>query len=377
MSRRDAVLSTLKHKEPDIIPQQTTFFDINSLKKFVPNFCSDWKENTVKRLEFLDNSFVEVSKCLHTSKFLQEVDMLERVAFYHAVAPNGGLYVKVIKEDAERVIIEFETGGRWEIHKNPFWRHFIHYPVKKETDIENLKMPDPDDPERYEGVEDNIIYFKEKGFFTQAEINGFFSDIWYRYYNMPDFLIGMATQEEFIKKLVDKVAQFNLKIAENYLKRGVDSIMFCDDLGSNTGMLISPEAYRKFFYPWHKRLAELCHKYGAYVNMHSHGNINKIVPLIVEAGIDILNPVGPSDNMDLKELKAKYGERITLMGGISKFIDNMKKDELENHIRQIIKTGSSGGGFILMSEGGIPSKMSKENFTFYCEVSKKYRYKLD
>jgi len=373
MTRREVVLATLKHKESDIIPQQTVFFDINSLKKFVPDFSNDRKENVVKRLEFIDNSFVEVSNSLHQSKFLQEVNDLERIAFYHAVAPSGGLYVKTIKEDEESVIIEFETKGRWEIHKNPFWRSFICYPIKDLENLDKIKIPDPNDPKRYEGVEENIEYFKKKGFFTQAEINGFFSDIWYRYYYMPDFMIDMIINEELVKKVVDMVAEFNLGVAENFLKRGVDSIMFCDDLGSNTNMLISPDSYKKLFYPWHKKLAELCHKYGAYLNMHSHGNINKIVSLIVEAGIDILNPVGPSDNMNLKELKAKYGDKITLMGGISKFIGGMNREELDKHLKKVIETGISGGGFILMSEGGIPSSMSNEDFKFFFDRMRKYR----
>lgn len=373
MTRREAVLATIRHEEPDIIPQQTSFFDINGLKKFVPSFNTDWREDAVKRLEFIDSSFVEVSNSLHQSKFLRKIEKLERVAFYHAVAPSGGLYVETIKEDEESITIEFETGGRWKIHKDPFWRNFVYYPIKNLKDLDKIKIPDPNDPKRYRGVEENTKYFKRKGFFTQAEINGFFSGVWYRYHNMPDFMANMIVKEEFIKKVVDTVAEFNLGVAENFLKRGVDSIMFCDDLGSNNGMLISPDLYKKFFYPWHKKLTDLCHKYGAYLNMHSHGNINKIVPLLVEAGIDILNPVGPSDNMNLKELKVKYGNKITLMGGISKFIGKMNREELDRHLKEVIETGSPGGGFILMSEGGIPSSMSNEDFKFYLEMSKKYR----
>jgi len=60
-------------------------------------------------------------------------------------------------------------------------------------------------------------------------------------------------------------------------------------------LFISPQMYEKYFYPWHKKLADLCHHYGAYAYMHSHGNINKIVPLVVKAGIDILNPVGSGE----------------------------------------------------------------------------------
>jgi len=374
LNKRDIVLATLKHKETEIIPGQVNFFSINGLKKLVPVFSSEPRENALKRLEFLDNFFVEVGSAkLHQSNFLRETDELERVTFFRGVSGGGVLYTKTIKETEKELIFEFETGGRWRINKNPFWRDYIYHPIKTPEDLEKIKMPDPDDPRRYEGVRENIEYFKEKGYFTSAEINGFFSGVWYRYQNMQDFMINMVTDEEFAKKVVDMIGSFNLETARNFLERGVDSILFCDDLGSNMGMLISPELYEKFFYPWHKKLADLCHEYGAYLNMHSHGNINKIMPLLVKAGIDILNPVGPSDNMNLGELKEKYGDKITFMGGVSKFIGKMSREELKMHIKKVIDNGSPGGGFILMSEGGIPDNMNEDDFKFYLEINRRYR----
>ncbi len=77
--------------------------------------------------------------------------------------------------------------------------------------------------------------------------------------------------------------------------------------------------------------------------------------------------------MDLKFLKEKYGDRITLQGGLSKFIGDMSKKELEEHIRERISLGGSGGGYILDSEGGIPVNMKKENFDFFMKCTAKSR----
>ncbi len=374
MNKREAVLATLRGEEPGVVPGQITFFSINSLRKLVPIFSNNWRDNALKRLEFLDNSFIEIGSAkLHQSKFLREADELERVTFFRSVSGGGVLRTKLIEEKKEDLTFEFETGGKWRVHKNPFWREYIHHPIQDIQDLERMKMPNPNEPKRYEGVKENIEYFKEKGYFTSAEINGFFSGVWYRYQNMQDFMANLLISKEFAKKVVNMVGGFNLETARNFLERGVDSILFCDDLGSNTGMLISPDLYKNFFYPWHKKLAKLCHNYDAYLNMHSHGNINKIMPLLVEAGIDILNPVGPFDNMDLGELKERYGDRITFMGGISKFIGKMGTEELKMHLKEVVETGSPGGGFILMSEGGIPDDMSREDFKFYLEINKKYR----
>lgn len=374
MSRRDNVLATLKHEESVRIPSQTWFFDINALKKFVPIFSPDWQENTLRTLEFLNNYFVEVgSSKVHESQWLRETSELERGTFFRCV--GGVVYTKVIEETGQDLVFEFETGARWRIHKSPFWREYIRYPIQQPGDLNTMKVLDPHDPRRYKGVRENVKYFKQKGYFTYAEIHGFFSGVWYRYYNLEDFMVDMTADKELARNIVNMVGEFNLETAKGFLERGVDCIVFPDDLGSNAGMLISPQLYTKFFYPWHKRLAELCHQYGGYLNMHSHGNINEIVPLLVDAGIDILNPVGPSDNMDLRELKAKYGNRITFMGGVSKFIGEMDKDELEAHLKEIIETGAPGAGFIVMPEGGIPCDMNKENFQHYLSLIKKFCYK--
>jgi len=77
--------------------------------------------------------------------------------------------------------------------------------------------------------------------------------------------------------------------------------------------------------------------------------------------------------MNLKELKGKYGERITFLGGVSKFIGKMSREELEQHLKEVIEIGSSGGGFMTMAEGGIPDLMSRKDFEFYLEISRKYR----
>jgi len=136
---------------------------------------------------------------------------------------------------------------------------------------------------------------------------------------------------------------------------------------------MKPKLYEELIYPWYLRAIELAHKYGAFVNMHSYGKIDTLVPLLVKAKLDMLNPVGPTDNMDLKSLKEKYGEKLCFLGGLSKHIGLMSLDELKEHLIDRIRTGAPGGGYILGSEGGIPPEMSPEKFEVFLKMSKKYR----
>jgi hypothetical protein len=146
-------------------------------------------------------------------------------------------------------------------------------------------------------------------------LNGFFSGVWYFWRPFDAFMVDLL-ETPARARARRRVAEFNLQAAERLLACGVQSIAFPDDLGYNTATFMSPRLYREYFCPWHQRLAALCHDYGAVVNMHSHGNINGILPLLADAGIDILNPVGPSDGMDLAALKARYGDR-DVQGGVS------------------------------------------------------------
>lgn len=351
-NKLECMLATLLHEEPDVIPQSMEFMDSDARLKFLKNVNLSKNEykRAVKYAELLDNFSISCG--------------------------GGGFRSKTVKTGLHHYVVEWETGARWLMMSRPFShfeRKYVHYPVIDDEDLNALCLPDPDDPERYEGIKERVRYFTEHGYFTSCSINGFFSGVWYFLRPFKLWLRDLVMNKPFAKKIMDKLGEFNLKAAKNCLERGVHCIGWVDDLGYNKGMFISPETYKEIIYPWHKRVIRLAHKYGAFVNMHSHGNINAIIPLLVEAGLDAINPVGPSDNMDLKSLKEKFGDWITLQGGISKFIGKMNKKQLEEHLKDRISKGSPGGGYILSSEGGIPVTMTRKNFEFFMECSRKYR----
>jgi len=185
--------------------------------------------------------------------------------------------------------------------------------------------------------------------------------------------MDMYKRREFYKKVLAILGEFNLRAEKNLLERGAMMIGWVDDLGYKDGTFMGPDLYEELIYPWHVKAINLAHKYGAFANMHSHGNVNAIVPLLVKAQLDVLNPIGPTDNMDLKNLKERYGDRLCLQGGLSKNIGLMSPDELREHLVDRIRVGSPRGGFILSSEGGIPYEMSVERFRDLLRLSRKYR----
>ncbi|UCC88086.1 MAG: hypothetical protein JSV81_01965, partial [Anaerolineales bacterium] len=178
------------------------------------------------------------------------------------------------------------------------------------------------------------------------------------------------TEPELVDRLLSKLGDWNLKAARMMLEAGVDSIGFVDDLGSGSNLLFRPELYDRFFFPWHRALCELAHSYGAHVHMHSHGNINKILHRIVDTGIDTLNPLDPTEGMSLQAIKERFGDRLTLVGGMNKYIFDQDLDEVRALLHQSVQVGARGGRFILMDTGGIPENLSREKFDSFLEISR-------
>lgn len=365
LNRFECVLATLLHEEPPVTPQVLSF------------------TNDMSRAKFTQIMGVEVGGGLFevTESRLKQIDRALKIAEYMdnfiIEVGGGGIGIRrVIERRGKWSIIEWETGARWRVGsaKTIWVRQYLHYPVKTEDDLENLELPDPEDPARYEGIEEAIKYVVDSGFFPACSINGFFSGVWYLLRGPLEVVLrDMYRRRDFFRKLIAKIGEFNLKVEKNLLERGAMMIGWPDDLGWRGGTFMHPKLYEELIYPWHVRAIELAHKYGAFVNMHSHGKIDALIPLLVKAGLDMLNPVGPTDNMNLKILKEKYGDKLCFMGGLSKNIGFMNAEELKEHILDRLRSGSPGGGFILGSEGGIPVEMSVENFKMLLKISRKYR----
>jgi len=370
-NRFECVLSAVLHEDPEVVPQQIGFTTEMARAKLMP-----YLERNVK-ITHREKSSLNIEKSEATRRLKKTLRIAEHLDIFIIHAGGGGFkVVKTMESEENWRISEWETGAVWRMGtmKNVWAREYVKYPVECEDDLEDLQLPDPDDAERYEGLEEAVKYIIDEGFFPSCSINGFFSGVWY-YLRGPLHVIlkDIYANRDFFAKLIRKVGEFNLKAEKNLLERGAMMIGWVDDLGYNKGTFMNPKLYEELIFPWHKKAIELAHKYGAFINMHSHGNINAIVPLLVDAGLDILNPIGPSDNMDLAFLKEKYGDKLCLQGGLSKHIGFMSREDLKQHLIDRISIGSPGGGFILSSEGELPYEMKPENFIYFVKLSRKYR----
>ncbi len=255
--------------------------------------------------------------------------------------------------------IRYETylTGTKVIHRGidgsqPYFRKYVYFPIGKEEDLEELPQPDVENLEAIKNIPKEVKIAKEKGLSTSIRILGPFNAPYYYLRKFDEYLMDLARRPKFAEKMIKFCMKFQLNKLDIALSYGVDEVRIAEDIGTGNGPLISPDAYRRFFKDWQKEIIDRAHKKGAYVHMHSDGNIMMLLDDIIATGIDALNPLCPLD-MDLKLIKQKYGDKISLQGGISRLLSKMTPSEVLEHWRNRIEIAAPGGGYYIGPAGGI------------------------
>jgi uroporphyrinogen decarboxylase len=118
---------------------------------------------------------------------------------------------------------------------------------------------------------------------------------------------------------------------------------------------------------------------GLTVIKHTDGNLWPIIDMIIDSGIDCLDPIDPLAGMDLAEVKAKYGDRVALKGNVdcAETMTFGTPEDVIAETKEALRKGAPGGGFILSSSNSIHSSVKPENYTAFLETWREYgRYPL-
>lgn len=156
----------------------------------------------------------------------------------------------------------------------------------------------------------------------------------------------------------------------------IDVTQVTDDLGSQTGPLISPALYREFYKPHHARMINLAHEFGIKVMHHDDGSCRVFLPELVDMGINILNPVQWNcPGMDTIELKREFGDRICFHGGIEnqRILPFGTPEDVRAEVRHCIDTlGCDDTGYIVCSCHAIQPVTPIENILALYDEAHRY-----
>jgi uroporphyrinogen decarboxylase len=198
------------------------------------------------------------------------------------------------------------------------------------------------------------------------------------FYRNDNFLMLMAAEPGQVHKFLDDLMEIHLANLERFLGavgESIDVIAFGDDLGMQTGPFMSRKMYREFFKPRHttlwKRAKQLAN---VKVMLHSCGGIRELLPDLIEAGLDAVNPVQTScRGMDAAELKAEFGREMVFWGGgcdTQTVLPSETPEAVKRHVRQRVRTLAPGGGFVFQQVHNIMANVPPENVVAMFEAAR-------
>ena len=196
----------------------------------------------------------------------------------------------------------------------------------------------------------------------------------YRMHGFQNFLMNIALNPQLIKTLVNRMTDLYLELNQRYfeiVKGEMDVWFFGNDFGSQGGLLFSPEMWHEFFFENIKKMTALAHSYGLKVMMHSCGAVSEIIPYLIEAGVDMLDPIQvTAKGMDPHSLADKFGGKIIFHGGIDtqQVLPFATSEEVVSHARKVTETLNKKGGYIFAPSQSLGPDISVENIETMYQV---------
>lgn len=168
----------------------------------------------------------------------------------------------------------------------------------------------------------------------------------YMLVGMENAMCYFHTEPEALREVLHRIMDFQLGIARHYIRAGVERVDLGDDLGTQCGLLLSPDLLYSFLVPEYRRLFALYASHNVQISFHSCGHILPVLDLFMELGVDTLNPLQASAN-DLDLVRKKTAGRMALQGGIrSDLVANGPIPAIREEVRRrILQLGRNGGYF--------------------------------
>lgn len=347
MTSRERVRMTLEHREPDRVPIHDSVWSAT-----VSRWHKEGLPEEIPVSEYFDYEIVGFGADL-SPRF--PVKVLERNETYIVeTTPYGGI---------RRNFRDYSTTPE-----------IIDWPVKSKEDWYKIKDRLQPNITRVNWVSSLNDYSRTYGdgkFVTYSAAMGY--DQFQSYIKTEELLILLVEDPKWAKDMFRTHAILLIEMAKIMMEYGFkfDGAFLYNDMGYRNGLLFSPRTYQEVLQETDAMVCEFFHKNNMPVILHSCGNVKELIPYLIDAGFDCLQPLEVKAGMDLLELKPEYGDKISFMGGIDvrKMTDPVA---IEEEISRKFEVAKKGGGYIYHSDHSIPKNISFEDYNRVISLVKKY-----
>ena len=265
--------------------------------------------------------------------------------------------------------------------------HFISHMVEDEEDWEKYKgrlTLDLNDTARvdcesyylhtkeyptWESFTEIFRAYRKLDTFSPVTVYGPWEAAW-RHHGYENSLMDLIAEPEIMGEMFQRFTDLTIATVQHMIDLGCkpDAVWLTEDMGGTHTTLFSPKIFDELLFPCHKKLGEFLHSNGIYFIMHSCGYIEPFLPGLVEAGLDVIQAIQANTGMHIKDLKPKFGDKLTFFGNISVQSFKNGKEAIEAELREKIPIAMKNGGYIYHSDHSIPPEVSLETYLHTMKV---------
>lgn len=347
MKHRERVQMALNHEQPDRCPLQVGFTPEFAARLRPALRLADQQEHNPHG----GGNVYELERALDQDMLLTSVGWAN--SYYQR----------------ERAYVD-EWGVEWSIaeYETPFGRGYYTemtgHPLASDDAVTGYKPPDPHRGELYRDAEWTLRQFQDEYWIVGVTVTTIFEAAW-ALRGYEQMLTDLIVDPDLASAILDIPYHYHLAAARRLVEMGVDMIWVGDDVGSQAGMLVSPELWRRIFKPrWAEFFGTLKQlKPSLKIAYHSDGAIEPIIPDLIEVGLDVLNPVQPAC-MDPARLKKLYGDRLAFWGTIDEqnTLPFGTPADVTREVNTRLETVGCNGGLIIGPTHHVQLDTPMENF---------------
>lgn len=243
-------------------------------------------------------------------------------------------------------------------------------------EYEAYPWPDPDTID-YSNLEAcaRLLY---PGMKIISGVGGIFTRVW-RIMGFEPFCYALVDQPDLVAELFRRVGETQVEVFRRIVEMDeIGAMWYGDDLAYHSGTMVHPKVLRTYLFPYMEQMGAICREKGLPFVLHSDGNLWQVLPDLLACGLNALHPIEPKA-MDSRELKARYGDRLCLLGNIEigETLTLGTPADVEAEVRERIRTLAPGGGYAVGSSNTVAHYVKLENFRALIQSTRRYgRYPI-
>ncbi len=332
-------------------------------------FMPQWTFNETRRRWLREGMPADV----HFNEYFG-FDRIEHIPINMGLWPP--LETKVVEQTKHWCIVEDELGGRtkrW-TDREIGMSQWLVYPVRDRETWEKLKQRlNPNHACRYPQYwEDLKRCYRGRDYPLGINAGSFYG--WIRnWVGMENLALWYYDCPDLVHEMTDHVANFVLKLIERALDEipDIDFAAIWEDMAMKTGPLISPALFREFIMEPLKRVTKVLNEYGIKIIMvDSDGNLDELIPLWLEANVNLVYPLEVAAGCDALKYREQYGKRLLLFGNIDKraLREGCTKKDIEREVLSKVPELVKQGGYSPFVDHSVPPDVPFENFKYYIDL---------